>query len=709
MNFLARLPIRSFSALLLAAASAARAQDPSAPPAPPSDRPVLLAPVIVSDELDNAREDIVPALGATQYTIGHDQIAVEPLGDAANFNEVLLRGPGMAEDSFGQLHIRGEHANLQYRINDVVIPEGISGFGQELDTPFVKTLSIETGSLPAQFGFRTAGIVDIHTITPAPGSSQGGLDILGGSFNTQRIDARAQGAEGAFSGFAIATFDSNDLGIENPTGSASALHDQTHQGKVFSEGSWVIDSTSRLSLLVSTSVSTFQIPDSPGQQPSYALAGVPTFNSAELNENQREDNAFAIVAYQKTAGDLSLQVSAFTRYSLVEFEPDVAGDLIFNGVSSRVYQDLSSDGLEMDARWLATATHTLRFGIILIGENAGTSTTNEVFPTSADGNQTSASPIRIEDDSRKLGWLYGAYVQDEWKPLANLTVNYGLRADASDAYLDEGQLSPRLNLVYQLGQKTTLHAGYARYFTPPPLELVQPADLAKFSGTTNAPAITADSPVRSERSHYFDAGITQQLGDHLSVSLDGYDKKAVQQLDEGQFGAALIFAPFNYLYGRVYGAEFSANYTAGGFAAYANIASGRARGETVTSGQYQFDPVELAYIQSHWVHLDHDQALTTSSGVSYSFDDNLVYSDFLYGSGLRSGFANTGHVAEHHPVNAGFEHDFHITKHKAIKARLDVSNIFDEVYELRDGSGIGVFAPQYGQRRGIFASIGYAY
>ena len=60
----------------------------------------------------------------------------------AAFNQTLLRAPGVAEDSFGQLHVRGEHANLQYRINDVLIPEGITGFGQELDTRMLSSVSL---------------------------------------------------------------------------------------------------------------------------------------------------------------------------------------------------------------------------------------------------------------------------------------------------------------------------------------------------------------------------------------------------------------------------------------------------------------------------------------------------------------------------------------------------------------------------------------
>src|SRR5271155_211000 len=136
-------------------------------PASPLVPVATMDTIVVTGTLDTQRDEIAPELGATVYTISPSQIQTQSQGDNAPFNQTLLRAPGVAEDSFGQLHVRGEHANLQYRIDDVLIPEGISGFGQELDTRFVNDLSLITGALPAQFGFRTAGILDIHTKTGA--------------------------------------------------------------------------------------------------------------------------------------------------------------------------------------------------------------------------------------------------------------------------------------------------------------------------------------------------------------------------------------------------------------------------------------------------------------------------------------------------------------------------------------------------------------
>src|SRR5437879_6615530 len=142
-------------------------QDAAPASASPSPSPAGTAEaervVVQSQEFDISREQIVPSLGATRYTVGPDRLDSQAQGESAPFNQTLLRFPGVAQDSFGQLHVRGEHANLQYRIDDVLLPESIPGFGQVLETRFADNISLITGALPAQFGFRNTGVIDIHT------------------------------------------------------------------------------------------------------------------------------------------------------------------------------------------------------------------------------------------------------------------------------------------------------------------------------------------------------------------------------------------------------------------------------------------------------------------------------------------------------------------------------------------------------------------
>ena len=613
--------------------------------------------IVVLGKLDQARDNIAPSLGATQYDIGNDEIDVQSQGNDASFNQVILRAPSVAEDSYGQVHVRGEHANLQYRINDVLIPEGITGFGQELDTRFAEKVSLITGALPAQFGYRTAGIVDIHTKSGA--FAQGGdVSAYGGSFGTIKPSFEYGGSDRKLNYYFSGTYLHDALGIENPANRYNAIHDDTNQYKAFSFLSYLIDDTSRISLISSFSYSTFQIPNNPSQPTAFTLAGVNSFDSGTLNENQTEQNYYGVLAYQKEWGDLNVQLAAFSRYSGVLFTPDQAGDLMFNGVATTVNQQIYTNGLELDSSYALGDKHTLRGGAFFSISNPNTVNTSSLFTTDAFGNQLGTTPFTIIDHIAQLATLYGFYLQDEWKILEKVTINFGARFDQYNQYVNENQISPRVNVIYKPFEKTALHAGYARYFTPPPEESVENTNPLEYNNTTNAAEVTTNSPVPCESSHYFDAGVTQEILPGLSTGLDAYYKIAKNQLDMGQFGAAVIFSPFTYNQGIVEGIELSTSYKKYGWDVYNNVAVSRAMGRGISSGEFQFGQDELNYINNDWVHLDHDQTVTISQGVSYTLKGTKVYVDMLYGSGLRRGFANTSAERAYYPINMGLEQSF---------------------------------------------------
>jgi hypothetical protein len=89
---------------------------------------------VVAKQLDIARQSIQPSLGASVYDFARQAIATQPQGDNQPFHRPLLQAPGAAQDSFGQLHVLGDHANLQFRLNGVILPEGINVFGQVVQT-----------------------------------------------------------------------------------------------------------------------------------------------------------------------------------------------------------------------------------------------------------------------------------------------------------------------------------------------------------------------------------------------------------------------------------------------------------------------------------------------------------------------------------------------------------------------------------------------
>jgi outer membrane receptor protein involved in Fe transport len=650
---------------------------------------------------------IDPGLGVTSHTIGPAEIATVPGGSNASISTVLQRLPGVVQDSYGEIHIRGEHGNAQYRINGFTLPEELEGFGQQLNTQFVRSATLLTGTLPAQYGLKLSGIVDITTKTGA--DLQGGeAGVYGGSFGTIRPYYSIGGTTGNLEYFGNLTYERNNLGIENPTPSASALHDRTTQYSGFGGATYRIDDQSKLILLFGASNKQFQIPDTPGQSPQFTLANAPPIPSGALNENQNEQRYFAVLGYERHFDNLTIRPSLFYSYDRILYTPDAVGDLLYQGVAGRTLNQLSSFGPQLDATYALGDRHLIGFGgrVSFDGYNRRDSTL--VFPTDTNGNQTSSTPATINDTDRKAGHTASVYLQDQWSVTPKLTVNYGLRYDNYYGYSKADQISPRVNAVYAVTADLSVHAGYARYFTPPGLEYITAATVARFANTTNAASAPNQTAPYPERAHYFDIGALQKFGD-LTVSLDGFYKLSRGGIDLGQFGNAVILVPFNYDHGHTYGAEVGLRYTHGPWDAGLSFSYVKARAIDITSNQTAFPANELAYIAAHTITLDHDQPFTVAINGGYRFnqDNTRVFGDFLLGSGLRYGFANFGTLDPHYTFNAGIEHRIPLNNPdaKVLKLRLDVTNILDQKAKLRDGSGVGIAAAQFLPRRGVFGTV----
>ncbi len=671
--------------------------------------------LVIAPHSQKSRNRISPQTGTNAYQLDQEAIQALPEGDDTPLTKILLQAPGVAEDSAasGGLHIRGEHANVQYRLNGLWLPEGVGGFGDALDTHIIARATLLDGTLPAHYGFRTAGVVDITTKT---GFQDGGTaSVRGGSQGTLQESASYAGTVDNASYFVSASHLSSDLGIENPTSSAKAIHDHTEQNKEFGYADYLINSMQHVEIAAGNALSFFQIPNHPNQ-PVFQVNGVKasnstSLNSSTLNERQFESNQFLTAAWQGSADGVTVQIAPYIRNSETHFRPDGTGDLLFNGLASDVqYTDLTT-GVQSDNSWRLDSRHTLRGGFMLQNDHVQSHISARAYTLDSGGNLipqgTGDAVTSVLNNHLKDGQLYGLYLEDEWKITEALALNYGARFDVMEAYVSANQLSPRVNLVYQATESTTLHAGYARYFTPPPLELVSTADIAGFAQTSGAPAVTQNDPVKPERAHNFDLGVTQKLGARWQVGLDGYYKLVQDLLDEGQFGPALILTPFNYAHGSIYGTEVTASYTGEKLKAYGNFAFSRARGKTIVSSQFNFsDPAELAYIRTHNVHLDHDQTYTASGGVSYDlWDGTALGADGHVGSGMRSGFANTQHLPAYATFDLSLDQKLTLFPHDETSMRLSVINVLDAPYELRDGTGIGVGAPQWGARRGIFVGL----
>ena len=200
----------------------------------------------------------------------------------------------------------------------------------------------------------------------------------------------------------------------------------------------------------------------------------------------------------------------FRATAVVHFVPDVPNDLLFNNTATDVLRSSFLNGIQGDMAYKVTNVHTIRVGFLASGEQTQVKNLTTVEPLDPAGEAID-NPTDIRDGVNKFGWLFGYYIQDEWKLTSKLTLNTGVRFDQMVQFVDKNQVSPRFNLVYNPFWGTVFHTGYARNFTPPPQVLGQVYQAQYFNNTTNASAVGNFGPILPERSTVVDAGITQQL------------------------------------------------------------------------------------------------------------------------------------------------------------------------------------------------------
>jgi outer membrane receptor protein involved in Fe transport len=702
---------------------------------PPSSgaAPVRLEEITVqAKRLQAAGAAIEPQIGASTYTVSSEAIDRQPGGANNALDQVLLQTPGVTQDalSAGGVHIRNEMQPLEFRINGIPLPTGLSFFGQGLSPRFASSFTLITGALPAEYGLSTSGVIDIQTknglFTPG-----GSVTMYGGSYDTLHPSAEYGGSVDGYNYYVAGDLLSTNHGIEGVTTALTQVHDHSSQGHAFAYLEKIIDAENRVTAIAGLFDGRFEIPNNPSTPPFPGinfLNGEPisTFNPAQLDERQNETSQFAVLSYLHSDAAVDFRVSVFTKHSTLDFRRDPSlADIAFNGVAQNASLRSFANGVQLDVSHKIAANHTLRSGLLLEGERFTSQTRSSVLvqdgidsagnPTFGNTPATSI-PSNVLASIGKTGWTYSGWLQDEWKVTPDLTVNYGGRFDVVNEFVMGNQISPRLNAVWQASSTSILHAGYASLFTPPPFQLGPSANLINFNNfngtgltTSAATPSTTNSPLKIERANVFDIGAAQDLFGGLKVGVDLYYKFARHGVDFGQFGAPIITIPFNYRIVTNRGVELTTTYENGPFSCYANLAIARQRAKGIESSQFNFSPADLAFVDNVGIQTDHSQLMTASAGMSYLWEGTRFSVDLLAGTGARTtrsdGPINGGALPSYEQVNLGVSHRIEMPGAGAVTLRFDVINLFDESYLLRSSTSIGAFAPAFGPRRTFFGGV----
>ena len=204
---------------------------------------------LITERLNKARNDLAPEIGATAYRFDQEAIHKLPEGQNSNLAQVLQQAPGVSQDSYGQgqeqIHIHGENGGgIQYRINDIFLPEAVTSFGEIFSPRFVHSITLLTGVLPAEIGYRNEGVIDIRT---KDGCIDGGpdndnIEMYGGQRETVQPSFELGGCKGKFSYYLSGYYQHTSLGLQAPTDSPDPNHDYSDQGQGFGYLSYLFNS-----------------------------------------------------------------------------------------------------------------------------------------------------------------------------------------------------------------------------------------------------------------------------------------------------------------------------------------------------------------------------------------------------------------------------------------------------------------------------------
>jgi outer membrane cobalamin receptor len=638
------------------------------------------------------------------------QIAQLPGGATQPLPKLLYStNPGFVEGSFGQVFARGNHANLQYDIDGIQLPDSVSGtFGDAFSVLDIDRMEVITGGLPAEYGNRLSGVVNI--LTKSGGLEPGGtLDLNYGSFNTFSPELTYGGSTdgGHLRYFLSGSYSSTERGLDTPEpvsegnqgqGGTDVVHDQSSSNNQFGKLDWDVDAQNTLLLTAFNAQKGFQIPNYPAGfrptdpffTPGYTDAygnGNAGWSPAATDDYQVEGNDYAELMWKHHfADDSLLQLAPYWKSSTVVFHGDPSNDLASATLvpvtpagqvnASSFFEDRTTTnlGLQADYSLKLNDANAVKAGFQLQAAEAHGPIT--VLSLSTGQSVTATST----DSSADHDYQESAYVQDDITILPDLVLNAGLRYDAiqflfPDASSLDGMFQPRLGLNYTPLPTTKFHLYYGRLFQPAPAEDLRDTFANLGQGTL------APYDIKAEKDDYYEAGVAQQCWDQLA-GVNVYYKDAVNLLDDTQLLNTAISEPYNFAQGFVYGLEASVNGRfLDHFTDFLTYSYEIAQGSGASGGLFALPPGTV--VPTDWNYLDHCQINTANAGLTWSLGGFSIGATGLYGSGLRTGPNNTNSLPPHLSMDGTVSYAFSGSRWiEDTKLALDVTNIFDNVYPI---------------------------
>ncbi|MFN2493803.1 MAG: TonB-dependent receptor [Pyrinomonadaceae bacterium] len=565
-------------------------------------------------------------------------ILERPLGASPSraIESMVASAPGFVTDDNGRMHPRGSESQVQYVVDGVPVTDNMSAiFSTSLDARTLRTVEVLTGGIPAEFGDKLAGVINVNTRSGLEGPTQGGISLSGGSFSTGEIAADFSTHTKRFGFLTNLSTTTSQRYLDSPT--IDNFHNFGRTGKGFFRLDYQFDQNNSLKGTFTFGGTNFQVPNRLEQEVS----------GTDLRQRLR-DNSQSITFQHIFSPNAVAQFSFFNRNShgRLSSNPTATPVVAFqdrtlknSGVIGSLSLTRGSHNIKLGGQVTITPVNeTFRFYPTVVFEDL-TDENENVFPNPIN-SFTASNPFAFA--GRKTGRRLSAYVQDRFPLFKNFTLDAGIRYDNYKLLISEDAFSPRIGVAYYIPKtRTMLHASYNRLFQPSPAEnllLASSTEAAAISPIAVLQGFTTVLPILPDKENAFEAGLQQLISQHLRASLTVYQKRIKNFSDKDQFFETGVIFPIAISSGRVTGEEIRIETTdIRGFQGSLSYANSRAFGVTpINGGLFLGEDTKSLQVSGIRFANDHDQRNEAQFRVSYNHAPSGLYATLngRYDSGV---------------------------------------------------------------------------
>ncbi|HUJ59120.1 MAG TPA: TonB-dependent receptor [Kofleriaceae bacterium] len=676
--------------------------------------------LVNTEEIVTIHEDwAVPAptkATGSVVQVTRQTILEQPSSEDRPITEIVATQPGVVQDALGNIYARGNHANVQYQVDGIPVPDSVGSlFAASIPARLVQALEVYTGGMPAEYGDRLGAVVNM--VTRAAGEHpEGSVQIRYGSYQTIEPAAayarRLTDATGFFAGGSVT---SSQRALDPPS-ITPILHDDGYTARAFGRFDYTPCDSNHYELFATYAHNRFDIPIDPSVvpldpsdpsliRPPDRFGNEPAgYSPHDTDATETEDELFVAGSYTHKYEDGHGQIQVAPTYKLSRgvLFGDAAhalGPLSDPGATASDVTRQAQHAGGILAYSLPHGGHLFKAGAQADFLDGRTDFTE--YQRADGGGVDNALTASGTDHTQAL--TTGAYAQDHWTS-GGLALDFGLRVDEFHVILQDGStddsagVSPRLGGSYAITKDTVVHAFAGVNWQPPaPLDA---ADAARALGVVPA-GVPIAYDLKPETDVMSELGVTTRPIKLLRAALVGWGRYAWNQLDDTAIGSTSLLSNYNFERGRAAGLEANLDLRVGPWlSGFANGTLGFAEGKGISSAKYLFGPDDLA--NTGWQTLDHAQTWTANAGVTVRQDRFAATATVQYGSGLRTGPTNNEHVPGHVVFDESVQYTF-TSYGYPVRAAVDVLNLFDEHYAYRIGNGF--VGSSYGAPRTVFVSL----